>query len=266
MHQSILLTVDVETDWGGRASPQRTNIQGVKNCLPRILACFADCHVRATFFISASIVKYVKEEIRTISKTGHEIASHGNRHCNYATLSETELFEEMRVSKDVLESALSCEIKGFRSPQFRLHPRHFESLGETGYLYDSSIVLGHLPFRYRNTFPETQLQKCTDSGIVPVPLIPISRIPPGLLWIDKIGLSLYRRAIRKIQNDYFIVYMHPFDFLVQRGIANVSLSSIWYRFKLNDPDNVLYRVINVHKQLAWRTLTLHEYASRHETL
>lgn len=193
---SLVLTVDVERDWGGRADSSAA-VQGM---LPRVLDVLAKAGASATFFVSTEILPRAVGPLREAGSAGHEIASHGHRHAPaYDLLDRTALRRELAESKDRLEQELGAQVQGFRSPQFRKHPDTEAVLAELGYAYDSSSVETSLPGRY------SRMQGCTGA----VPVFPVStihgRFPAGIKWMNLLGCRLTHSA------PLPVIYSHLFD-------------------------------------------------------
>lgn len=90
--KKFFLTIDVETDWGGRLAAESRNCEGIEKGLPLILDILKKNDIKATFFVSAMVLDGWKDYILDIKKQGHEIASHGLRHnINYSVLSRDDL-------------------------------------------------------------------------------------------------------------------------------------------------------------------------------
>ena len=74
--ETYRVTVDFETDWGGRTE----TVQGLEEGLPFILETFRAYKVRGLFFVSTELLKNYAGFIRNIKDHGHEIGSHGHFH------------------------------------------------------------------------------------------------------------------------------------------------------------------------------------------
>lgn len=193
----VSITVDYEFDWGGRVK----NSRAIEETTLPLLELLDRCNARATFFVSAETVETTKPMLRAIADAGHEIASHGFHHdLKYDELDETKLIEEIRSSKGLLEDTLGIEVVGFRTPQFRKHPRTEEILASLGFTYDSSSVNTSLKGRYK--------ERQHEFGLLPE--IPVStiygRFPAGVKWINLLGGRFDPADIR-------VIYLHPFDLL-----------------------------------------------------
>lgn len=97
--------------------------------------------VRATFFVLGWVAEAMPEVVREIVRRGHEVASGGYWHRTICQLSQTELRQDLRQSREALERAAGRRILGHRMPHF-LGPDDLWALdviAEEGYAYDSSV-------------------------------------------------------------------------------------------------------------------------------
>ena len=130
--EAVAVTVDVESDWGGRTD----SYYGIQNSLSFILNTLNEFDIKATFFISGEVVRSNKDIICEILKSGHEIASHGFKHdIDHSKLSKEELFNQIDGSKKLLEDEIGVQILGFRTPQFRVNESLFDVLADSGFRY-----------------------------------------------------------------------------------------------------------------------------------
>ena len=200
------LTVDIESDWGGRAS----SVYAVIELVPRLLDILSENNSKATFFISTEYLDAYSSTVTKIYQAGHEIASHGHRHSvHYDKLSRHELRNELLLSAKLLEELTGTKVVGFRTPQFRKHVLTEEILLDTGYEYDSSSVGTTLNGRYK-----TRQYECGLIPEYPVSTV-LSKFPAGVKWIN-----LLKAPLDKQQES--IVYLHMFDLLSLRQIVSNS--------------------------------------------
>ena len=146
-----LLTVDVETDWGGRTSVTGKN-KGIEEELPRLLEILGKYGIKATFFITANLLPKYKKQIFMIKADGHEIACHSLEHEDVSLLPRHEFESRLDYCKKLFKKEIGADIEGFRAPQFKIGKHNLEALGNLGFKYDSSLVKGILPGRYFNIF------------------------------------------------------------------------------------------------------------------
>ena len=129
---------------------------------------------KATFFILGSLVKKHSKIIQSISKAGHEIASHGFNHKLVYQQTSDEFFEDINSTKKALEDCTQRKVVGYRAPNFSITDKcswAYEKLIEAGYKYDSSIYPIWHP-RYANTDKSTaiEIKTINSKKIIEVPL------------------------------------------------------------------------------------------------
>ncbi|RNC29739.1 MAG: Peptidoglycan-N-acetylmuramic acid deacetylase PdaA [Candidatus Dichloromethanomonas elyunquensis] len=88
---------------------------GEENVVP-ILRILEEANVHATFFLSSPWAEKKAELVKKIVSYGHEIGSHGRRHIDMNTMSESELIKELDASKSVLENLTGQKITLLRPP------------------------------------------------------------------------------------------------------------------------------------------------------
>ncbi len=71
------------------------------------------------------------EQIRALHRAGHEIASHSLHHRYLPSMSDAELLDDLRGSRDVLETCIQAPVRGFIPPFNR--PMHFPSRGAVSF-------------------------------------------------------------------------------------------------------------------------------------
>ena len=182
------LTIDVE-DWyhdaARPAGPARASeISAVGSRVERNLELvleILDAHrTRATLFILADVARDHASLIRRASALGHEIACHGLVHRPVRDRTPSDLREDVRSAREIIEDAAGVRVTGFRAPYF-LQPSDLwalDVLADSGFRYDSS----YMPLRY---FPGDVPRLSADGG--PVKLdnglwefpLPLSRLPTG---------------------------------------------------------------------------------------
>jgi polysaccharide deacetylase family protein (PEP-CTERM system associated) len=108
----------------------------------RLLQIFAESGVHATFFVLGWVAERFPSLVRQIAAAGHEIASHGYGHRLVYDLTTAAFRDDVRRSKDLLESATSSPVFGYRAPSYSVTPRSLWALDvliEEGFRYDASI-------------------------------------------------------------------------------------------------------------------------------
>src|SRR5690349_14058879 len=134
------ISVDVE-DWPqstwDRSLPITSRSAANTRALLRILA---QARVRATLFVLGKFAEAFPEVVREIRSEGHEVASHGYGHVEVFKQSAAEFADDVRRSKELLESITGEPVVGYRAPDFSIMRTSLwalEILAELGFQYDS---------------------------------------------------------------------------------------------------------------------------------
>ena len=138
-------SVDVEDWYQGIELPLKAWV-GKENRvdigLSKILDLLAERDIRATFFTLGAVAKSNPKSIRSITKYGHEIASHTMNHEKIYDLKPTEFLKQEQECKKILEDISESKVSGFRAPYFSITTQSLwalDILAQLGYTYDSSI-------------------------------------------------------------------------------------------------------------------------------
>lgn len=239
------ITIDVETDWGGRQIVDETNV-GVEKELPWMLDLLRRHKIKATFFVNANLLPKYQKQILQIKKEGHEIASHGFAHNDHSKMNEQQLKTSFKKCSSLFKKYLDVLPIGFRAPQFRVNRQLFNAVETSGFKYDSSIVAAILPGRYSNPNARKEPYKITKKLIeFPISSINLLNFPAGLLWGNKVGFSLFRIFISVFGiPSKFIFYLHPFDLSNKKYKFHVPWHiKLWYGFGVSNPKVFLEKLI-----------------------
>jgi polysaccharide deacetylase family protein (PEP-CTERM system associated) len=124
-----------------RSQWDRMESRVVQNTM-RLLDLFDEFGVRSTFFILGWVGERHPDLVKTISRRGHEIASHGYAHRLIYDQTLEAFREDVRRAKGLLEDACGRRVLGYRAPSYSITPKSLwalDALLEEGYQYDSSI-------------------------------------------------------------------------------------------------------------------------------
>jgi polysaccharide deacetylase family protein (PEP-CTERM system associated) len=114
----------------------------VGECVARLLDMLARHEARATFFVLGWVAERHPDLVRTISRAGHEVASHGWDHAR-VTDQDAETFRiSVRRTKRSLEDLTGEPVLGFRAPSYSIVPGcewALDVLLDEGHRYDSSL-------------------------------------------------------------------------------------------------------------------------------
>ena len=109
----------------------------------RLLDLFAANNVKSTFFTLGWVAQRCPDVIKRIVREGHELASHGLAHQRATTMTEKQLYDDIKQSKDILENIGGVALKGYRAPSFSINDSNT-------WAYDILKDLGFTPTGYRN--------------------------------------------------------------------------------------------------------------------
>lgn len=148
-----VMTVDVEdyfhvSAFDGLLPRDRWETQESRVCAntDTLLGIFEDARVEATFFVLGWVAERHPDLVRRIARAGHEVASHGYAHRLVYDLTPAQFREDLRRSKQVLESAAGVEVLGYRAPSYSITPKSLwaiDVLIAEGFGYDASIFPIH---------------------------------------------------------------------------------------------------------------------------
>ncbi len=236
------MTVDVEDYFHVSAFDKVINPSDWDSITPRVgdnthklIDLFNEHNVKATFFTLGWVAKKCPDVIKRIVQEGHELASHGTNHRRNTTMSRSEVFADIKESKDVLEQVAGCEIIGYRAPSFSINKDNqyiFEMLIELGFKYSSSTYpiehdLYGVPDwpRFMHTRPEGIIE-------IPIPTLEKNDKNKGIggggyfrlypYWLSKRRIERYL-----IENDQpYNFYFHPWEIdAEQPRVADASFKS-----------------------------------------
>lgn len=268
---SVTVTIDVETDWGGRLSVGPGNCRGIEEGIPYLLHLLDELKIKATFFISGEVVSEYADIIRDIAEQGHEIASHGFKHnADYAKMPKMEITEQISKSKKILEDEVGVTPTGFRAPQFRMNEAAYEVLHELNFKYDSSMVRGILPTRYNNlSIPSKPFMK-NNLLEIHISAMPYLRVPMGLLWINAMGFSMFRFLSERIKlANMIVLYLHPFDLIDGKSKKDFGfIINKWYNLRQSKVKYTLESLLRYWKENNMKFVLLKDVAGalRYELL
>jgi polysaccharide deacetylase family protein (PEP-CTERM system associated) len=112
----------------------------------RLLEIFAETSVKATFFVLGWVAERHPGLVGRIAAQGHEVASHGYAHRLVYDLTPSNFRDDVKRSKDLLETAAGRSVDGYRAPSYSVTPRSLWALDiliDEGYRYDASIFPIH---------------------------------------------------------------------------------------------------------------------------
>ena len=142
---------------------------------PRILALLAERGIRSTWFVPGHTLEAFPESTEAIVGGGHELASHGWFHEDFADRAVDEQRDVLGRSFEALTAARGgTPPTGWRAPYWSLGPRTLELVDAAGFHYDSSLMADdYRLYRVRSGDRHSLVDGTTwgrDSGLVEVPV------------------------------------------------------------------------------------------------
>lgn len=177
---------------------------------------------RGTFFVLGWIAEHRPEVVRAIADAGHEIASHGFWHKRVTAQKPDEFREDIRSSKQSLESLTGTQVLGYRAPSFSIIPGWewaLDVLIEEGYRYDSSLFPIHRRgYGYPGALRAPHVIRRSSGQLAEFPLATTSffnyPLPAaGGGYLRQFPLAVIRRAFREAteRSEPATFYIHPWE-------------------------------------------------------
>ena len=199
----------------------------------RLLDLFQEKGVRATFFVLGWVAEREPSIVRRIALEGHEIASHGHWHKLVYQQSPSEFRQEVRRSKELLESLALSPVLGFRAPSFSITKASLwalDVLAEEGFVYDASIFpIRHDRYgipgapRHAHLVDGQYGPLCGDgSGAAALLEVPASTVRVAGLTLPVSGGGYFRllpygwtrwgiRRVNRLERRPVVFYVHPWE-------------------------------------------------------
>ncbi len=118
---------------------------------PRLLELFARESIPTTWFVPGHTLVTFPESTEAIVAGGHELATHGWYHEDFAELSRDETRAVLERSRDAVAAVSGAAPQGFRAPYWSLGGQTLELVEAAGFRYDSSLMAGDArPYRVRH--------------------------------------------------------------------------------------------------------------------
>ncbi len=142
--EAVVLTIDPSA--AGRLSVMSHQAYGPLTGMPRLLALLARHDVRATFFCPGFTAERYPDLLRRVRDAGHEIAHHGYLHEAVTGMTPAEEAAMLDRGLDALEKVTGTRPTGYRAPMWETTYATPGLLLDRGFLYDSSLMDGELPY------------------------------------------------------------------------------------------------------------------------
>lgn len=210
----------------------------------RLLEILSCAKVKATFFVLGWTAEKHPSLIKKIYSTGHEIASHGYRHQLVFRQKPEEFRQDLRKTKDALESIIGDKIVGYRAPTFSIDNDSkwaFDILAEEGFKYDSS----YSPARLR--------LHCNTNNFRPYEIISSA----GKIWefpvftgggyFRLLQYNYIKGMIKRLnkKNCQAVIYLHPWEIDKDQPRIKVGwLSGFRHYVNLSKTEGKLIKLLN----------------------
>lgn len=197
-----------DADWNGLESRVERNTH-------EILDILAEVDAKATFFVLGWIARRYPDLVIRMTREGHEVASHTDRHFALHRLNRADLMNELIRSRDTLEQIGGVPVRGVRAPMFSISDAVLDAVAEAGYWYDSSYFAFGAHDRYG------QLSERVD------PEQPALEVRPGLLELPMSRLQAGPLALPWAGGGYFRLIPYP---IYRAGVAHRLDNCGWFMF------------------------------------
>lgn len=223
------LTVDVEDyfqvsafeKYIPRSSWNNINCR-VEHNTYRILDLFEEKNAKATFFVLGWVAERYPELIRKMYSAGHEVASHGYEHVRVIHQSPKEFREDVVRTKDILESIVGDQVRGYRAASYSIGKDNLwaiEELKLAGYEYSSSIYPIKHDLYGMPEAPRFSFYPLDDRGVLEIPVTTIEFIGKkfpcgGGGFFRFYPYALSRWAIHQVNHkdkQPSVFYFHPWE-------------------------------------------------------
>ncbi|APD86975.1 polysaccharide deacetylase [Alteromonas sp. Mex14] len=191
----------------------------------RLLDLFAKNNVKSTFFTLGWVAKRCPDVIKRIVNEGHELASHGLAHQRATTMSEKELYDDIKQSKDILEDIGGVALKGYRAPSFSINDSNtwaYDILKDLGFVYSSSTYPINHDLYGVPEWPRFKYERENGLIEIPIPTIRKKGVNVGIggggyfrlypYWLSKRRITEFMKA----ENAPYSFYFHPWEIDAQQ--------------------------------------------------
>lgn len=202
-------TVDLEYDYGSRTG--RFEVLRDTAGLTRLQNFFAGRRIPVSAFAVSSLLEEKPESLEWLSSVSAEVHSHTHTHMGENSAAD----EELRRSRDIIQSIFSPGPLGYRAPHGRVDERQIEAAGRLGYAFSSSVFPSWRPGTFNNlSCPVTPYRH--DNGLLEVPCAAIRgvRLIVSISYLKLLGWPVFAALLRSFGLPPVVVIdSHLHDFL-----------------------------------------------------
>ena len=186
----------------------------------RLLDLFAQNNVKSTFFTLGWVAQRCPDVIKRIVSEGHELASHGLAHQRATTMTEQELFNDIKQSKEILEDIGGVALKGYRAPSFSINDSNtwaYDILKELGFVYSSSTYPINHDLYGVPDWPRFKYKR--ENGLIEIPIPTVRKKGTNIgiggggyfrlypYWLSKRRITEFMQS----ENAPYSFYIHPWE-------------------------------------------------------
>ena len=111
--------------------------------------------ITSTFFVISEIAHLIKDCLKQLNKSSHEIGSHGSNHIRPMEITVKNFYNDICKSKKDMEDLLGHSIEGYRAPCFSLDRERLDQVKKAGFLSTISIGILSFPSKLDIILPNT---------------------------------------------------------------------------------------------------------------
>jgi len=178
--------------------------------------------VKATFFVLGWVADQIPELVREIAERGHEVATKGYAHRAIDQMTPGEFREDLRRSRQAIETACGLRVRGHRVARGHIGVEHLwalDVLAEEGFVYDSSFYprMNSLAGQTWRRFPHVHRRNGCEIWELPLAtwevgglLVPLA----GGNYFRQLPLTFVDRAFRDWEHKTdapFVMYLHVWE-------------------------------------------------------
>ena len=199
---------------------------------------------KATFFVLGWIAKRLPNLVKEINNRGHEVANHGNHHHLCTNQSTSEIFNDLKKGKEILEDIIGQQVYGYRAPSFAINSDILKIIKDTGHVYDSSFNSFSMHGRYGTIDLSDSNQKGIASKIsdnfyeLPISNLKIrQKILPlgGGGYFRLIPFPIFKLGMNQVikKDKAFLFYSHPWEFDPDQPRVKQASTGFKFRHYIN---------------------------------
>jgi polysaccharide deacetylase family protein (PEP-CTERM system associated) len=196
--------------------------------------------LQVTFFVLGWVADRRPELVREIARRGHEIATKGYWHRALHEMTPSELRDDVRRSRELLESITGRRVWGHRIAEGSFGPSDrwaLEVLAEEGFAYDSSV---YPRLRQFSGEPWRRLPHRLTVGAHEIWEVPLASLPvAGLDWplaggnfLRQLPYGLAARAVQIWERRVgapFVLYFHVWE--LDPALPRISAPGVFTRIR-----------------------------------